>query len=1042
MLKKVYLTLILMCFGIGISLAQNQKVSGKIKDSSTGEGIPGVSVIVKGTTSGTTTDTEGAYTIEVPQNSTLVFESVGMITQEVVVGTQSTIDVALVSDTKQLTEMVVTGLGEATDKRKVAISVESVDAKEFTNLPTASLDQALQGKVPGALIQSVSGQPGQQQNIILRAINSLGTTQPLVMIDGVQVNTDNNGNGSNTNLSSRLADLDLSNIERVEVVQGAAAATLFGAQGANGVIQIFTKRGKSGKTRVDFSTTVGVNNILRGNLRKSDRHFYDTDAQGFILNAGGTRLTPDPLTGKWSNPQGTIDANAVSNKPYVNQTYDQLGQIFKSNALSWNNSLNVSGGGEKSQYAVSVSNLEQQSTIYGSLNRTNVRLNLDFEVFKNFKVSTGSTLIVSTNTTGGITGTDDVNSPLSNAINVYPFVNYDVRLADGNRAGLVAGDNSVNPLFSFENRQYYAGTTRFIQSIGLNYKPIKYVELDYKYGFDRYNYSFRDLIKNQLAFLNGGLDPRNGQLLKTNEQATNQNSLLTAFIRFNLADDFGSSFKLSSTTQVAYDWRRYDYTGITTTVSGIPAEQDINLSRGGNPIIREFNEPFVTYGFLVNQRFDYDDFVGVSGGFRVDWSSNFGGNQAFLFGRADSYLRISQLKFWENLKKTVPELKIRAAYGTAGIQPPTYSNFYTLNASTIGTQAALLPPTTAGNTGLKVQRTAEFEVGFDAKITPGSSETGWFNYIAPSFVYFRRTSSDVILDNPAALSVGSPFRWENSYELKSRGFQLGLNMSIFENKKFSWEFTTNFSRAVTDLTRSLLGQDIVTGNNFVIKENTQLGSFFGIRPLQSITETNSSGVRYITDANVGNFEVVNGYVVNKTSKQVQFTNEKTLMGNATPKFNVSFINNFTYDNFLTLGFQLDWVYGFDVYNQTRQWMYRDFIHSDFANPVTINGQTGAFVNYYSSLYQTNNPNSHFVERASFVRLRDVSIRAELTKFLKIKGIRTLAVTISGRNLLTITNYSGMDPEAASGLNSAFARGLDQFAFPNFRSYNFGLNIGF
>lgn len=1042
MLKKIYLTTFLFCITFIFAFAQTKKISGTVKDATTNEGIPGASVSVKGTTTGTVTDASGAYSLEVPDNAVILFESVGMLSQEITVAEQAVIDVLLKSDTQNLNEVVVTGLGEATDKRKVAISVESVSSKEFTNLPTASLDQALQGKVPGALIQSVSGQPGQQQNIILRAVNTLGSTQPMIMIDGVQINTDNNANGSSTNLSSRLADLDLSNIERVEVVQGAAAATLFGAQGANGVIQIFTKRGKAGKVMIDFNTTVGINNVLRGNLKKADKHFYNVDSEGFILNSGGTRLAPNPTTGRWATPAGTINANTVMNKPYVNPVYDQIGQVFRNNAVSWNNNLNISGGSEKMQFAASVSNLEQQSVIFGSLNRTNVRLNLDFELFKNFKISTGSTLILSTNTTGGITGADNVEGALSNAINVYPFVNYDVRLADGTRPGLVAGDNSVNPLFTFENRQYYATTTRFIQSVGFNYKPIKYVELDYKYGFDRYSYSFRDLIKNQLAFLNGGLDPRSGQITRSLDQATTQNSLATAFIRFNLADDFGSSVKLTSTTQLAYDWRRYDYTGITNTVSGIPAEEDVNLSRGGNPIIREFNEPFVTYGFLVNQRFDYDNFVGVSGGFRVDWSSNFGSKQSFLFGRADGYLRLSELRFWEGIKKTVSEFKLRAAYGTAGIQPPTYSNFYTLNSSTIGTQASLLPPTIAGNTNLRVQRTGEFEFGFDAKIIPTSSEMGWFGYIAPSFVYFTRKSTDVILDNPAPLSLGSAARWENAYELKSRGFQFGLNISVFESKKISWDFTTNFGRAVTDLTSSLLGQDIVTGNNFVIKEGSQLGSFFGIRPLSNVNETNSAGVRYIPEANVGNFEVVNGYVVNKTTRQVVFTNEKAIMGNATPRFNVSFINNFTYDNFLTLGFQLDWVSGFDVYNQTRQWMYRDFIHSDFTNPVTINGQTGAFVNYYSSLYQTNNANSHFVERASFLRLRDISVRAELNKFLKIKGIRTLAVTISGRNLLTITKYSGMDPEAASGLNSAFARGLDQFAFPNFRSYNFGLNIGF
>jgi outer membrane cobalamin receptor len=214
-----------------VSWAQ-RTVTGTVTGEEDATPVPGVNVIVKGTSVGTVTDIDGKYQIGVPEDGgTLVFSFIGLATEEVEIGNQSTIDMVMTADIRQLTEIVVTGVGTAVDKRKVGISVEAVKGSDVVNSQAAAdLSQALIGKVPGATIQSVSGQPGQQQNIILRGINSLSSTQPMILVDGVQINTDNNANGSAGNLSSRLADLDLTNIERVEVVQGAAAATIYGAQ--------------------------------------------------------------------------------------------------------------------------------------------------------------------------------------------------------------------------------------------------------------------------------------------------------------------------------------------------------------------------------------------------------------------------------------------------------------------------------------------------------------------------------------------------------------------------------------------------------------------------------------------------------------------------------------------------------------------------------------------------------------------------------------------------------------------------------------------
>ena len=307
---------LLLAFVVQLTFAQEKTISGTVTDGS-GLPLPGTTVLIKGTSSGTSSDFDGKYSIKANQGATLVFSFVGYTKKEVAVGVSNTINVTLQEDATALEEVIVTGTGVATSRKKVAISVETVKSEDLKPAPAGDISQALVGKVPGALIQSTTGQPGQQQSILLRGINSLGSTQPMILVDGIQINTDNIANGSSGNLSSRLADLDLGDVERVEVIQGAAAGTIYGAQGANGVIQIFTKKGKAGKIRVGLRSTLGLSTALEGNFGIAELHYFATTAEGFLANSSGTRLTPNPDTGVWGTPVGSIDANTLVNKPFA-----------------------------------------------------------------------------------------------------------------------------------------------------------------------------------------------------------------------------------------------------------------------------------------------------------------------------------------------------------------------------------------------------------------------------------------------------------------------------------------------------------------------------------------------------------------------------------------------------------------------------------------------------------------------------------------------------------------------------------------------------
>jgi TonB-linked SusC/RagA family outer membrane protein len=1045
-MKKLLQSLFILLFIAGAAMAQDRTITGTVTGKDDGMPIPGVSVKIVGTSSGTSTDASGKYALKIASGQTSIeFTSIGYMKQVITVGSSNVVNAIMETDARQLGEVVVTGVGAATDKRKVAIAVETV--KDFPNVPTASIDQALVGKIAGAQISSLSGQPGQQANIVLRGINSLGTNQPMILIDGVEINAGSSQNGSESNVSSRLADLDLSNVERVEVVQGAAAATIYGAQGANGVIQIFTKRGsRLGKTKITYNTRVSLDNALMGNYTYSKKHYYATDAQGYIVDGAGDRLQRTE-EGYLTFPERSYtDANTANNKNYVEPLYDHADQFFKNNVPTFNNGLNISGGKEGYDFALNVSRLNQKSIVNGDYDRSNLSLNFGVDLFKGFTVRSNTQLIYSNNSTGGITGQNNIYGGLGSALSSYPYEDLNYKDPAGNYIfNSVASDNSVYPFYTQQFRDYNAKNTRIVQSINLNYKFPKFLEIDYKYGIDNYRFDFTDFIKYQENTLTPGkgLDPFNGKLTFDRDNETFQNSLLTAFLKTDFEKDFNFSLPIQTTTQLAFDWRKRKYQNLNATGVGFAEFPPYTLSAANSKTNGDRNEEFITYGYLINQRVDYGNLFGFSGGVRIDYSSAFGrGSDAFVFPRADAYFRFDQLI---NSDK-IYNLKLRAAYGEAGIQPGPYDRIITLASGNIGDANYLSSRLTSRNADLDVQVSKETEVGVDMGLT--LSRNNWFQRINLNATYWDRTGQDVIRELDVSPSTGAASILTNALDLKSHGFQLGLDLDVLKSSTFDWTFGTRFGmqRSIVDRIQNKL--PIAIGDSgsggYVLKEGEAIGSFYGVTPVTSLDQTTTLGEPYIPVANRGDFEIgPNGWVVNKTTNSVLFATEKVKIGDANPKFNASFFNTFIFKKNLTFSFQLDWIYGADVYNQTRQWLYADKIHGDVDKEVTINGKTGAFLNYYNSLYNTNQANSTFVENGSFLRLRDISLSYNFKDMLpKLQFINSLQFTVSARNLFTISNYSGLDPEAAANINDPVQRGLDLYAFPNFRSVQFGLSVGF
>ncbi len=1061
-MKKGFKLLLLQLLFVSALWAQ-RSVTGRVTDE-LGAALPNVSISVSGSKTGGTTGDDGKFTITVGAKSrALVFTSVGMATIEVSIGNETNFNVIMKNSVADLSEVVVTGVGVATSKRKLGISVESITADKLPGGMTMSVDQALVGKIAGAQISSANGSPGRPVNILLRGINTINRgTLPMIMLDGIEVR--------GTDLNS----LDLTNIERVEVVQGAASATIYGAQGANGVIQLFSKKGKMGKIHIDISSSTSRNTMLNnGKVEKAKFHGFTTNAAGEVIGSTGAPIAFDPSISVYRS-NVLIDLNSpltLINKAYDKNLvyYDHFKEFYIPATIS-NNAVTISGAREQLDFSFSMSDNRQQSTFKdnGKFSRSNLNSNIGITLAKNLKFRTTTQLVYTKNTLNDPTGRG-IMFALNNS---RPFADYSYKMPDGSYGyyfGDATGVNGYNPNYRTQYSNNLDNKIDVVQNFNLNYKPIKYLELDVKYGM---NYQTQDVTYNVLnqdenasakfwgtRWWTGFYGPTpsvgtSGEIDNFRYRTFFQNLIGTAIITTDFKKDFHINIPLKTTTQLAYDYRKNDFQQYITWGIDAPFYTPYTASQMSTYRIQsDYREPFTTYGFLVNQRFEIGDWAGVSGGFRSDYSSAFGkGAKPATFPRGDVFVRLSQLDFWKNsrVSSVLPEFKLRAAYGEAGIQPRAFDRIPTIASQIIGSAATFRSNINYPNPDLNVEISKELEIGTD--ITIKGLKGSWLSNFNLSLTYWDRSTANAIYDVDAPPSSGIGRVRDNAFGLKSNGLQASLNANIYNSKNLNWNFTTNFSKQTSMISSVKGGAEIIVlsnagSSNYVLKAGEKVGQLYGNRMITSLNETNAKGDLYIPVASHGNYTVAsNGWVVDKVTKIPFVTPEKVNLGDPNPKFNMSFINELSYKGFLQLGFQFDWVYKSHIYNQTRQWMYRDGIHSDYAKPITIDGVTEAYASFYRGVYaavQANGTRNYFYEDASFLRLRNLSLAFDAAKFFKINGITRLQLVLTGRNLITVTKYTGFDPEVSSGTsNSAFDRGVDHNTVPNLKTYQIGLNLGF
>ncbi|ASU35341.1 SusC/RagA family TonB-linked outer membrane protein [Mucilaginibacter xinganensis] len=1066
---------LLLVFACNHAYSQTRTVTGTVVAKDDGLPIPGATVVAKGSNNGTQTNAQGKFSVAVPAGATtLTFSFISYKTVSLPIPASGVLNVTMVSDFKELNEVVVTGSGVATSKTRLGISVEAVSGKALTSSPQASIDQGLVGQIPGAQISSVDGTPGARTNILLRGINTVqGSTAPMILVDGIESRT------------TDLSQLDPTTVDHLEIVQGAAASSIYGAQGANGVIQIFTKKGKVGKTRIDVISSYSAGNYInQGNVHQAKLSSFKVDANGIFIDASGNPIVRD-ADGRYQGIQWAYGADPGNGNPTAMSNplniahqqygtnlkyYDHLAQLFKT-AYTSNNSVAVSGANDKTDYNLTVSNNHQQSNIRnnGYNDRTNLTLNLGTELFKGFTLRSVTQLIYTKNTLNPNYGIGNAGG-IFDVLNASPYYDFNQKNADGSyplslNSGTVSVNGS-NPNYYTQWANRVSNREDLLQSIMADYKINKFITLSAKYGLNYQHTDQNIIFKNQSNTLTAqdlgsyygffAANP-NGELDKNTSTTVFQNFNGSANIKTDFQKDFHINLPITTSTLLAYDYRKNVDKQYNTYGLELPQYAIYNFQQTATQAVSyDYTTPFITYGFIVNQKIDFGDYGGIGGGFRSDYSSAFGGgSKPFTFPNVNGYIRPSSFDFWKNssLGNAIPEFKLRGGFGEAGTQPMPFDRYPTINPQNLGSALTFNLPTSLANPDLKVEVSKEYEIGTDIGIKGASGN--WFSEINVSGTYWNRKANNVIYSINTAPSTGGNKILTNAIGLASHGFQASLNIGILRSKDFNWHFTTNFSNETTTIT-STSGAPIILSTAAGSTQESliagqKIGQIYGNKALTSVTETNSAGVPYILPADYSKYTIVDGRVVNIATKAIQFGSEALPLGDPNPKFNASFINNFTYKA-LSFGFQFDWVYGSHLYNQTKEWQYRDGISGDYDKAVNIGGTSGAYTAYYRSAYADiigarngarNGTKDYFYEGSSFLRLRNIYLGYDFSKLIGGKVFKRAVLTFTGRNILTFTKYTGFDPEVSSGAsNSPFDRGVDHDSTPNSKSYQVGLNLGF
>ncbi len=1018
---------------------------GRVTDAA-GSGIPGVTVLVRGTSLGTTSVADGTYTLGItmaPGSYSLTFSSIGYSAADrpVTLGNQETVttDVTLAEENQTLDEVVVAAATLSGPRRQFGNAITTLKGQELTQAGTGGFINALQGKVPGAQITQNSGDPAGGISIRLRGVKSLsGSSDPLYVIDGVIVsnasdNVSQLATGSqigNANAAqNRLADLNPNDIATINVVNGAAAAAQYGSRAANGVVLITTKRGQTGAPRVSFTTSFNVNE-----LRKSVPLGTLNKQFGFA----GLRL----------HPIGGISAAQIAANPGVTTInvvrdgattalatnlvdvtrYNYFDQIFRT-GYGTDNSLSVSGGTNNTNYFVSFGYLKNEGIIKGTdFTRYNFRARLDQRLASWAKLSAG--LSYSNSFSNEKANGNVFYSPINSVSITNNIWDINQRDAAGNLQAVEP--TRVNPLSTIEDMRFTQSVNRTISDLQLNLTPLKGLSVDWVLGVDTYGQFGKNYIRPYPYQSVAGLPLERypfGYAATAVNQALLLNSDVTVGYERNLTNDLkmnliaGYNYQFSQT-----DFSRNEGQNLAPFIETVSGASSTTFGLGYG--LDRFN----LSGYFGQATFAYRNLAFLTGALRRDASSKFSPSETNqLYPKLSGSLVLSDLDFWKEsgLNTVWNDLKLRASYGESGNLSGigSYSRFWQFQPIPFLGRNTIIPSSTLANPAVRPERMAEFEFGADLSFLN--------NRINLSATGYNQQIKDLVVNRTLAPSTGGTGIVNNVGTMENRGIELMLDVTPVKTKNLSWEATFIFNRnrnKILSLGSPRIEIATVSGAPVFLLEGEAASVFYEFpyarNPDGSLLLTAQGFPQRERGTQVGNSYEIRPE--NRVNGQPAGAFVRTIIGDPNPKWTGSFASNLTYKN-LSFRFLLDAVQGNQVFNADKR--TRENVGIGTLTEQEMNGtlQRG----YIFAI----GPIGEFrVDDGSFVKLREVALNYRLPNF--VKGMSNFNIALIGRNLISWDNYNGFDPETNSGGNSDLVRGVDFGNVPIPRTYQLQLSATF
>jgi len=1028
-LLYVFTLLAALSLSMQVSWAQERTVSGKVTALETGEVLPGVNILVQGTSTGTVTDVDGNYRLSVPSDAVLTFSFIGYESAVVPVEGRSTIDVALAPGLAQLSEVVVTSFGIEQEKQSLGYAVQELQPEEITETKQPNLVNALQGRVAGVQITNSGGAPGMSSRIVIRGISSLNpgaNNQPLFVVDGVPIdNSTVESNGTPRGASNRVADLNPNDIESLNVLKGAAATALYGVRAANGAVIITTKKGKAGDVRVNVSSTLGFEEINKY------PDFQEEYGQGFSGAYQPTSFWPS-----WGAPVPAVQVIEPEHRYYANtENLMRTGQQLENN-------VSVSGGNETATFYSSISNLQQEGVIpFSNWNRTSAKLSGKVGAGEKFSL-TGSINYI--NSGGNRVPHDRVMERLqywANTQDVTDYIN-----PDGTQIAFVTD----NPIYDARFATYQDNVNRVIGNLNFTYSPFDWVDISYRIGTDVYTDVREEIQPGPLGIAGENPLSSDGFLRRNKINSRDINSTL------NLTFNHTFTEKLDATLRVGNDVFDRSRNDLNSLGRDFVIPRFYNLSNTQEVQTSEFTTERRLVGVYGDLMLNYDNFLYLNITGRNDWSSTLPlENRSFFYPSVN-------LGFVFNDVLGVPDFlsygKLRASYAEVGKDADPYSTAVTYTTQSfypVEEQVGFTRRNTFGLPTLRPERTTAIELGTDLRFLE--------NRLSLDFTWYQSNSKDQILPVPVSNTTGFTRFITNAGEIENQGVEMILGATPYRTQDFRWDLSLNFTRnrnRVVEIREGI--------------ETIQLGSQFGYAG-------SSVSLQLIEGEAYGNLygRSYERYYTNGTPEGLTSPDEsqplligddgfpvinrdQLILGNSQPDWFGGIRNTFAYKG-LSLSVLVDARMGQDQYDQYGNF-YSAFGRLEYSlnrndavvfdgvledgSPNTQQVWLGQGIgpdgrNYGAGFYRNTYRaiSENFVKDASFVKLRNASLRYQLpSSLLETIPLEAVSAQIALNNIILWTPWDGFDPESFSAGAGGNATAFTGLGYPGVQSVFFTLNL--